>query len=346
MKGRKPIVGISAGDPSGIGPEVVVKALLDERVRQCCRPLVLCDARVLDRARRMLRANIEWRVIHSYEGEHSLAEEGATLLDFNNVPSPEFLKPQPDAACGRASVEYVEKAIDLAMAGKIDAIATAPINKESIGLAGYEFAGHTEILAERTHTPKKVMMLAGGPLRVALVTIHIGLAQVPKKLTTAGVLDTIQVTHDALAGLFGIAAPRIAVCGLNPHAGESGRFGDEEARIIEPAVSEGRNLGIDCTGPYPADTVFYRAAKGAFDAVVAMYHDQGLIPLKLIAFESAVNITLGLPIIRTSVDHGTAFDIAGKGVAHPDSMIEAIKLAALFATQKKGNRERPDAAAS
>jgi len=335
MNEWKPIIGITAGDPSSIGPEVVVKALLDEAACSTCRPLVLADARVMDRARLMLRAGIEWRVIRSYDSENDLADRGATLLDFVNAPSPEFLKPRPDAACGRASVEYVEKAIDLAMAGKIDAIATAPINKESIGLAGYEFAGHTEILAERTHTPKKVMMLAGGPLRVALVTIHISLAHVPGKLTQAAVLDTIQVTHDALVNLFGIARPRIAVCGLNPHAGESGRFGDEEGRVIEPAIAQGQALGFGCTGPYPADTIFHRAANGGFDAVVAMYHDQGLIPLKLLAFESAVNITLGLPIIRTSVDHGTAFDIAGKGVANPESMIESIKLAALFAAQKR-----------
>ena len=336
MHDKKPIVGITSGDPAGIGPEVVVKALLDPAVRACCRALVFGDARVLDAARTALRAGLHWQVIRSFDGEAGLSPDGPTLLDFANAPDPLSLRPAADPACGRASVEYVQAAIDLAMSGRIDAIATAPINKEAIGLAGCKFPGHTEILADRTGAQKKVMMLAGGPLRVSLVTIHVGLSQVPKKLTPEGVLDTIAVTHEALVNLFGIEKPRIAVCALNPHAGESGRFGDEEPRIIVPAIRQGRELGIDCTGPYPADTLFYRAARGGFDAVVAMYHDQGLIPLKLLAFESAVNITLGLPIIRTSVDHGTAFDIVGRGVAHPDSMIEAIKMAADFARRKRG----------
>ena len=330
----RPVVGITSGDPSSIGPEVVVKALLNEEVRDCCRPLVLADARVLDHTRRMLRAGVEWTVIRCYAGPADLAP-GVTLLDFANVPEPDALAPRPDAACGRASVEYVEAAIDLAMQHRIDAIATAPINKESLGLAGYRFAGHTEILAERTGADSKVMMLAGGPLRVALVTIHIALAQVPAKLSTAGVLSTIRTTNRGLVELFGLENPRIAVCGLNPHAGEAGRFGDEEARIIRPAIERAREEGIGCSGPWPPDTIFYKAAHGGYDAVVAMYHDQGLIPLKLLAFDSAVNITLGLPIIRTSVDHGTAFDIAGKGVAHPDSMIESIKLASQFARRRQ-----------
>ena len=335
MSTKKPIVAITSGDPVGIGPEVVVKALMDPVARGCCRALVFGDARVMDRARQMLRANIEWEIIRQYNGEGDLRAGGPTLLDFANVPDLAALKPAPDAACGRASVEYVQRAVDLAMAGTVDAIATAPISKEAIGLAGYDFAGHTEILAERTGTAKKVMMLAGGPLRVALVTIHIGLAQVPGKITTEGVLDTITITHDALVSMFGIAKPRIAVCALNPHAGEAGRFGDEEPRLIVPAIKQGQARGINCTGPYPADTIFYRAVKGTFDVVIAMYHDQGLIPLKLLAFESAANITLGLPIIRTSVDHGTAFDIAGKGVANPHSMIESIRLAAEFAERKR-----------
>jgi len=341
MDDRKPIVGITSGDPASIGPEVVVKALLHPAVQACCRALVFGDARVLEAARAALRADLPWRVIQSFEDEADLAPDGPTLLDFANAPDPQSLRPAADPACGRASVEYVHAAIDLAMAGKIDAIATAPINKEAIGLAGCKFPGHTEILADRTGAKKKVMMLAGGPLRVSLVTIHVGLQQVPKKLTAQGVLDTIVVTHEALVNLFGIEKPRIAVCALNPHAGESGRFGDEEPRIIAPAISQGQVLGIDCTGPYSADTLFFRAARGGFDAVVAMYHDQGLIPLKLLAFESAVNITLGLPIIRTSVDHGTAFDIAGKGVANPQSMIEAIKLAAQFAERRR-MRERTE----
>ena len=331
----RPVVGITAGDPSSIGPEVVIKAMMNPDVRECSRVLILGDARVFDRIRKMLKAGISWKTITSYDGPGDLDAGGMpTLLDFANAPDPETFERKPDATCGRASVEYVERAIDLAMEGKIDAIATAPINKESILLAGSKFPGHTEMLAERTGTEKKVMMLAGGPLRVALVTIHISLAHVPKALSINKIYDTIRITHDSLTGLFGIEKPKLAVCGLNPHAGESGRFGDEEQRLIEPAIKKAQAEGINCSGPHPPDTVFYYAAKGAYDAVVCMYHDQGLIPLKLLAFESAVNITLGLPIIRTSVDHGTAFDIAGRGVASPDSMIEAIKLAAHFAGQR------------
>jgi len=332
----RPIVGITAGDPAGIGPEVVLKALIDEEATRCCRALVLADARVMDRARRMLKADLTWKTISQYSGPDDLAEDGPTLLDFANAPAPEDLRPEPSAACGAASVEYVERAIDFALAGSIDAIATAPINKEAITLAGCKFPGHTEILAERTGTKKEVMMLAGGALRVTLVTIHVGLAKVPGLLGVEKIIDTIRITNDGLIELFGIEEPRIAVCGLNPHAGEHGRFGDEEARIIEPAIEQAKAQGIGCSGPYPPDTIFHRAAKGMFDAVVCMYHDQGLIPLKLLAFESGVNITLGLPIIRTSVDHGTAFDIVGRGVAHPDSMIEAIKMAADFARRKRG----------
>jgi 4-hydroxythreonine-4-phosphate dehydrogenase len=277
----------------------------------------------------------EWKVISEYAGPGDLWEGGPTLLDFANAPDPHTLEPRPSAASGRASVQYVEKAVDLAQQGAIDAITTAPINKESIALAGYTHPGHTEILAERTGTTKKVMMLAGGPLRVALVTIHVGLAEVPGLLSAEKIFDTIRITNEALVNLFGVARPRIAVCGLNPHAGEGGRFGSEEARLIQPAIERAQAEGVDCSGPHPPDTVFHRAAKGSFDAVVAMYHDQGLIPLKLLAFESGVNITLGLPIIRTSVDHGTAFDIAGQGIANPDSMVEAIKLAACFARRRK-----------
>jgi len=338
MDDNRPIVGITAGDPAGIGPEVVVKALADDALVHGCRVLVLADARVMDSARHLLGADLPWKVITEYSGPGDLAENCPTVLDFGNAPAADDLKPEPAAACGAASVEYVERAIDFALEGTIDAIATAPINKEAIALAGCRYPGHTEILAERTGTRKKVMMLAGGPLRVALVTIHVALAKVPGLLTVEKVIDTIRITNAGLMELFGIDRPRIAVCGLNPHAGEHGKFGDEEARCIEPAVRQAQGEGIGCSGPYPADTIFHRAAKGEFDAVVCMYHDQGLIPLKLLAFDSGVNITLGLPIIRTSVDHGTAFDIAGKGVAHADSMIEAIRLAADFARRKRKAR--------
>jgi 4-hydroxythreonine-4-phosphate dehydrogenase len=239
---------------------------------------------------------------------------------------------RPTAASGRVAVESVLKAIDLALEGRIDAIVTAPISKEAMRLAGYKWPGHTEILAERTGARHPVMTMVGGGLIVPLVTTHVSMADLPRKITRSKVLVTLRVANEALKKYWGITRPRIAVCGLNPHAGEAGLFGQEEMREIAPACRQARKERIDCTGPLPADVVFHQARKGMYDAVVAMYHDQANIPVKMLAFESGVNVTLGLPIIRTSPDHGTAFNIAGKGIANPGSMIAAIKLAVQMAT--------------
>jgi len=218
----------------------------------------------------------------------------------------------------------------------IDGIVTAPISKEAIHKAGYDWPGHTELLAARTHTKKPVMMMASDKLRVALVTTHVAMTDLPKRITRRNVLDTIMITHHDLRRYFGLRRPRIAVCGLNPHAGEAGRFGNEESRAIRPAVNKARAEGIRCDGPVPADVAFTRGCLARHDAIVAMYHDQATIPVKMTAFESGVNITLGLPIVRTSPDHGTAYDIVRKGVAHPGSMIEAIRMAARMAQHRRG----------
>jgi 4-hydroxythreonine-4-phosphate dehydrogenase len=241
-----------------------------------------------------------------------------------------FAAGELSAAAGRAAYETIVRAVAAATSGEVQAIATAPVNKEAFRLAGLEWSGHTDLLAHLTGSPHVAMMFYSEALRVVLATVHIPLAEVPRALTQASLEATIALTARELPR-FGIAQPRIAVAGLNPHAGEHGLFGDEEEMAIAPAIAACRARGIEVSGPYPGDTVFVRARRGDFDVVVACYHDQGLIPVKLVAFGQAVNVTLGLPIIRTSVDHGTAFDIAGKGVADPESMITAVLLAARLA---------------
>jgi 4-hydroxythreonine-4-phosphate dehydrogenase len=240
-----------------------------------------------------------------------------------------------DRKAGEASLSYIREAVKAAIAGGIDAVVTAPISKESTHLAGSKFPGHTEMLKELTGADEAVMMFEGGSFRVVLVTIHTALKEVPKLITKESVLSVIKITHSTLVNQFKIKDPKIVVCGLNPHAGESGAFGDEEIVHITPAVAEARKQGIGVTGPLPADTLFFYANQGKWDAVVAMYHDQGLIPFKMVSFNVGVNMTLGLPIIRTSPDHGTAFNIAWQGVADPSSMTAAVKLAARLASEPK-----------
>jgi len=285
----KPRVAITAGDPSGIGPEVAAKAAADPRVLAACEPVV-------------------------YEPPAAMRFAPGVL----------------SADAGRAAYDLIVHAVDDAMRGEVQAIATAPINKEAFRLAGLEWSGHTDLLAHLTGASRVAMMFHSDPLRVVLATVHIALADVPRVLTQTVMEQTIALTARELPR-FDKIAPRIAVAGLNPHAGEHGLFGNEDEERIAPAVASCRAHGIDVSGPFPADTVFVRAQRGDFDVVVACYHDQGLIPVKLLAFGKAVNVTLGLPIIRTSVDHGTAFDIAGKGVADAESMVAAVLLAARLA---------------
>ena len=325
----KPAIAITMGDAAGVGPEITVKALAEEEIYRLCRPLVVGDAGVLAGASEMVETPL---VIRPVARVTDARFEPGTLevLDLANVELARLEVGKVSAMAGKAAVEYVVKAAELALAGEVSAIATGPLNKEAINLGGYETIGHTEILADLTETQRCTTMLAVGSLRVVHVTRHVPLREVPALITRERVLETIVVAAEGLRGL-SIERPRLGVAALNPHGGEGGLLGREEIEEIGPAVEEARRLDIDARGPYPADSIFFRAIAGEFDAVVAMYHDQGHIPVKVHDFEGSVTVTLGLPIVRTSVDHGTAFDIAWKGVASPRSLIEAIKLAAQMA---------------
>ena len=323
----RPVIGITMGDPVGIGPEIILSALSDPEIYDICRPVVFGDARILGIAGKILDQPLRLSIVT--DPKNGAFQPGQIdLIEPMSAGDGKTVWGRPTVETGRAMTAWIEAAADMAMEGKIAAMVTAPINKTSMRKAGYQYNGHTELLSERTRAKSHVMMMAGDRLRVSLATIHTPLKRVPEMLSTALVLRVIQITDAALKTRFGIAAPAIAVAGLNPHAGEQGMFGDEEARIIEPATRQARDMGVNASGPFPPDTLFYYAAKKKWDAVVCMYHDQGLIPFKLLHFEDGVNTTLGLPIIRTSVDHGTAYDIAGKGAANPNSLVAAIKMAA------------------
>ena len=317
---KKRKMAITIGDPAGIGTEVVLKALLDESVINVCNPLIIGDRRVIQEA--VEKMNIPFD-IGAYD-----------ILDLKLI-NKKFEKCLPTKQGGIASVSYIKKAVDFAYANIVEAVVTAPISKESLKMAGYSWPGHTEMLAEFTNTKDFAMMLSGGPLRVILATIHAAIKDVPPLITKERVVKTIILAEKA-CNLLGIKEPKIGVAGLNPHAGESGIFGLEEIQHIIPAVKEANKMGVPVSGPFPADALFWKAYNGEYDIVVCMYHDQGLIPLKMIAFDKGVNVTIGLPIIRTSPDHGTAYDIAWKGLADPSSMIEAIKLASQIAGVRQG----------
>ena len=303
---RLPRIGITVGDPAGIGPEIALKAADDHRVRDVCEVTIYGPAR------------------------------------------PEALEAYPpgrlSALAGRAAYDAIVEAVEDARAGRIDAVATAPVNKEAFALAGLPWKGHTDLLAHLTDSPRGVMMFYSEPLRVVLATVHIALGDVPRVLTGDLLRETITLTASELPR-FGYPSPRIAVAALNPHAGEHGLMGEEDDLVLAPAIDRCKAEGVDVTGPVPGDTVFLRASKGEFDAVIAAYHDQGLIPVKLLAFGTSVNVTLGLPIIRTSVDHGTAFDIAGQDRADASSMVEAVLLAARLARARQ-EHDRAGARAS
>ncbi len=330
-----PLLGITMGDPVGIGPEILLEALASSKVLECCRPVVLGDPETLCKA-----AGIRNRPF-SFNGIKDISDcrfdpRCPDLLVVSDLAASELQYGVPTVRTGRAMISCITRAADLALAGEIDAMVTCPIHKLSMKEAGSEFHGHTELIAARSGTNRFVMMMSGRTLSVVLVTIHIALEQVPGTLTTEKIVDTIRVTGNDLVRRFGLTRPRIAVAALNPHAGEGGLFGDEEKALILPAIEKVRAEGFDVSGPHPPDTVYVHAARGLYDVVVSMYHDQGLIPFKLLHFKDGVNTTLGLPIIRTSVDHGTAYDIAGKGLADPSSLVEAIRLAAFQASHEKG----------
>jgi 4-hydroxythreonine-4-phosphate dehydrogenase len=332
-KDFKPKMAITMGDPRGIGPEIVAKAFARAAPHDFCTPLVLGDAQVLSRTVQSMSLGL--RVMEV--GEEGLPDIQARVLpvfSLSNLSSGKGPGEIPPEESSRASFAYIERAARMALEGKVEAIATAPVSKEAIHGAGISFRGHTEYLAEISGTKEFVMMLAGERLKVALVTTHVPLEAVAKLLTDEKIFSVIGITARGLQEYFHLRPPRIAVAALNPHAGEGGLLGDEEV-IISRAVQRARDLGFSVSGPLPADSLFHRVQMGEFDAVVCMYHDQGLIPLKLLHFDTAVNVTLGLPFVRTSVDHGVAYDIAGKGVANSRSMEEAIRLAARMARRKR-----------
>ncbi|MBI2876626.1 MAG: 4-hydroxythreonine-4-phosphate dehydrogenase PdxA [Candidatus Tectomicrobia bacterium] len=324
---KLPIVAITMGDAGGIGPEILLKAAEREAFTEGCLPLVIGSWAVLQEASRRLGLPLTMRRGQPADWQ-SLSPGGITVLDLDNLSPDWVFQGRADPETGRAAAEYLLKAVELALAGAIDAIATAPLSKEGLNRGGYPYPGHTELLAALTQTPDYAMMMVGGAWRIVLVTTHMPLREVSASLDREKILRVIRLTHRSISALFGVARPRIAVAALNPHAGEGGLFGREELDHIVPAIEAARALGVEARGPYPADTLFQPQRSQEFDAVVVMYHDQGLIPVKMAAFGEAVNVTIGLPIIRTSVDHGTAYDIAGQGIANPTSLLAAIRLAA------------------
>jgi 4-hydroxythreonine-4-phosphate dehydrogenase len=331
-KRDKPILGITMGDPAGIGPEVIAKALRGTTLRRICSPLVIGSHDVMQRTVKKLKLKLAVRAVEGHEAARRGDE--IAVLDPLERPLGDFMAGVAAAETGAASVAFIKKAVQLAQTGCLDGIVTGPINKEAMNMAGCHYPGHTELLADLTEAQESGMMIIGGPLKIMFVTTHVAIKDLPSLLTQAKIEKGIRLAHMAMTTLFGVKNPRIGIAALNPHAGEQGLFGDEEARVIMPAARAAQAHGILASDPMPADTLFGKAARGDYDAIVALYHDQGLIPLKMVAFGSCVNLTVGLPIIRTSVDHGTAFDIVGKGVADPGSLIEAVKLAARLARSR------------
>lgn len=342
----RPTIAITMGDPAGIGAEVIVKALADPVLRHRARYIIYGLNENLAYAADLAEYDAFWWR-DQFNGRLRAYPHDVVVVDYDQFSMLGSAIRSPSKMGGEASMRFCLDAIEAASKRIVDAVVTAPIAKESWKLAGYHYPGHTELFAQRTNTRRYAMMFAGGPIKVVLATVHVPLMGIWNKLNIGAVFQPIELVHQALVEWFDIPKPRIAVAGVNPHAGENGQFGDEESRIIEPAILMARDQGIDVSGPYPGDTVFLSARDGKFDAVVAMYHDQGLIPVKLLAFDRAVNVTLGLPIIRTSPDHGTAFDIVSRNRANPGSMRAAIELAINLAV-KRHARQRvasPDTAA-
>jgi 4-hydroxythreonine-4-phosphate dehydrogenase len=332
------------GDPAGIGPEIIVKALGEKKTYESCKPLVFGDAEVMRAAVQIGNLPLKIRPVSAID-KARFEPDSIDVYDLKNIDLSSLEYGKVSAVAGNAAFQTIRKVIDCAMKGEIDATVTAPINKEAINLAGHHFSGHTEIYAHFTDTKKYAMLLVDDALRVIHVTTHVPLREACDRITEERILDVIVLLHDACIR-FGIEKPKIGVAGLNPHAGDGGLFGREEIEIITPAIRVARRLGYSVEGPVPPDTLFTKAVQGKYDGCVAMYHDQGHIPFKLTGFKwdnetqsmsnvKGVNITLGLPIIRTSVDHGTAFEIAGKGIANANAMTNAIEYAVKMAINKK-----------
>ena len=335
IRSRKPIIAITMGDPAGIGPEVILKSLEDDSVRASVHPIIVGDRTVLENTIRMVGSTC---TVVDRRSDAATATNSSEIevLDLKNCDRP-FEIGAVSKIAGEAAGDFIVKAYNLWRGGEIDAICTAPINKESMNLGGYDFPGHTEFFAALAGVEKFAMSFFAGDLRVVLLSTHLPLIDAARAVNKRSIAELIAFTDRALSKLLG-GKISIAVAGLNPHASENGKFGSEEAIHIIPAIEECRSKGIDVSGPYSPDTIFIRGHKGEFDAIIAHYHDQATIPVKALSFGSAVNVTLGLPFIRTSVDHGTAFDIAGKGIADASSMKAAILLAGELALLKAVNR--------
>ncbi|MFY0611277.1 MAG: 4-hydroxythreonine-4-phosphate dehydrogenase PdxA [Hyphomicrobiaceae bacterium] len=332
---KQPIA-ITMGDAAGIGPEITLKLLADDALAG--RPIVIGDLGILARTARQL--NLPLDVTQIAQPSDATGAPGTVEVIAAGAPLDHIEQGEVSAACGAAAFAYIRKAIELANAGDIDAIVTAPIHKEALSAGGVPYPGHTEMLADFGGATSTAMMLANDHLRVVLVTIHCALRDAIDRITIETEMSAIRLAHHGVRS-FGIAAPRVAVAGLNPHAGEGGLFGREDIEIIAPAIAKAKAEGIDASGPWPGDTVFMQARKGQFDVVVAQYHDQGLIPVKYLGLEDGVNITLGLPFVRTSPDHGTAFDIAGQGIADPASMRTALNQAIKLVAARAKTEEAP-----
>ncbi len=329
----RPLIAITLGDAAGIGPEVIAKAVSEDSVYSICCPLIIGEGAAMQKALDLVKSPLK---IHPVSAVDKILDQAGKLdlLDMHNLEQKEVMTGRISAACGKAAVEFILKAAELAIRGEVNALVTAPINKEATRLAGYGELGHMELLARFTGAAECATMLVSGSLRVVHLTTHHSLKDALGFVTRERIAARLSLIRKSFTA-WQMPQPRIAVAALNPHGGEGGILGEEEIREIIPAVEEARNLGIDARGPYPADTVFNRAIHGEFDVVLALYHDQGHIPVKVYGFEKSISVALGLPFIRTSVDHGTAFDIAGKGIAQAASLLEAIKVAVNLSRNQK-----------
>jgi 4-hydroxythreonine-4-phosphate dehydrogenase len=329
----KALLAITMGDAAGSGPEIVAKALALSEIRALCRPMVVGDAAVMKDALRITGVRGQIKAI-SKLSEASFQEGLVEVIDLHNIQLDRLTRGRVDPMAGKAAYDYIKLGTEMTLGGKADAIVTSAINKEALNKAGYHYDGHTQLLAELCGVKDVAMMLVSGNLRVSHVSTHVSLSQAIERVRPPRILTVLRLTDEAVKQM-GVKEPRIAVSGLNPHSGEGGLFGDEEIKYITPAIEEARKQGMSVTGPLPPDSIFLRTYEGQFDAAIAMYHDQGHIAIKMLGITHGVNVTLGLPIIRTSVDHGTNFGKAGKGTADPTSLIEAIKLASMMVSNRR-----------
>lgn len=334
----KPILAITMGDAAGSGPEIITKTLADERIRKECRPLVIGDASTMEDALRITGMPGQVRTI-SEVSQAEYADNTIEVLDLKNIDLSKLQRGHVDVMAGQAAYDYIKLATELSLGNTVDGMVTSAINKESLNKAGHHYDGHTGLLAELCNTPDVTMMLVAGKLRICHISTHISLREALDRIEPKRILTVIKLANDGLLQL-GMGKPHIAVAGLNPHAGEDGLFGDEEPRLIDPAIKEACELGYNVTGPYPGDTIFFRTLQGHFDVSIAMYHDQGHVAAKMLGIWLGVNVTLGLPIIRTSVEHGTNFGKAGKGTADPRSMNEAMLLGTTMARSRKFGKQQ------